>query len=102
MVFQLVAVKVLKKAQVYQADEVDCAMVCRSFCAFLKLPQTERRVLGLCAQSPFLTRLYGSFTSPENLFLVMEPLMGGDLMHRLLEHGTYPIKAVTFYTAELW
>ena len=44
--------------------------------------QTERDVLAT-AEHPYVVRLYHSFTSRENLYLVMEFVNGGDLLSLL-------------------
>ncbi|XP_033846053.1 protein kinase C theta type isoform X1 [Periophthalmus magnuspinnatus] len=85
---QFFAVKALKKDVVLMDDDVECTMV-------------ERRVLSLAWENPFLTHLYCTFQTKENLFFVMEYLNGGDLMFHIQSCHKFDLYRSTFYGAEI-
>ncbi|KAJ8381585.1 hypothetical protein SKAU_G00023630 [Synaphobranchus kaupii] len=85
---QFFALKVLKKDVVLMDDDVDYIMV-------------ERRVLSVAWEHPFLTHLYCTFQTKENLFFVMEYLNGGDLMFHIQNCRTFNLERCTFYAAEI-
>eukprot|EP00049_Salpingoeca_infusionum_P023492 m.12448 g.12448 ORF g.12448 m.12448 type:complete len:592 (+) comp5826_c0_seq2:140-1915(+) len=85
---QVCAIKVLKKIGIIEDDDVDCTM-------------TERHVLVLAEQYPFLTSLYAAFQSVDKLFFVMEYVNGGDLMFQIQRARKFDEARARFYTAEI-
>ncbi|XP_048881536.1 protein kinase C theta type [Brienomyrus brachyistius] len=85
---QFFAIKALKKDVVLMDDDVECTMV-------------ERRVLSLAWGHPFLTHLYCTFQTKENLFFVMEYLNGGDLMFHIQNCQKFDLQRSIFYGAEI-
>ncbi|CAL8328225.1 unnamed protein product [Boreogadus saida] len=85
---QYYAMKALKKDVVLMDDDVECTLV-------------ERRVLSLAWEHPFLTHLYCTFQSKENLFFVMEYLNGGDLMFHIQSCHNFDLPRSRFYAAEI-
>ncbi|XP_066489431.1 protein kinase C theta type isoform X2 [Tiliqua scincoides] len=82
------ALKALKKEVVLMDDDVECTMV-------------EKRVLSLAWEHPFLTHVYCTFQTKENLFFVMEYLNGGDLMFHIQICHKFDIGRARFYSAEI-
>uniref|UniRef100_A0A3B4UT67 Protein kinase C n=1 Tax=Seriola dumerili TaxID=41447 RepID=A0A3B4UT67_SERDU len=85
---QFFAVKALKKDVVLMDDDVECTMV-------------ERRVLSLAWENPFLTHLYCTFQTKENLFFVMEYLNGGDLMFHIQSCHKFDLQRATWSLKDL-
>ncbi|ESN96135.1 hypothetical protein HELRODRAFT_67947, partial [Helobdella robusta] len=85
---QLYAVKVLKKEVILQDDDVESTM-------------SERRVLELSNNHPFLVHLFFTFQSPSHVFFVMEFVNGGDLMFHIQKSSYFDHERACFYTAEI-
>lgn len=83
----LYAIKVLKKDVMVRKNMVSHVMA-------------ERKVLSL-SNNPFVVKLYYAFQSVENLYLVMEYLIGGDLSSVLAAFGTFEEDMVRVYAAEV-
>ena len=88
------AVKFVKKTEGDNDDEFEHAAM------------VERRVLELGGKSPFLTRLFASFQTPECICFVMECLTGGDLTHHvqdedLLEGAGFGEPRTRLHVAEI-
>ncbi|KRX89220.1 Protein kinase C-like 1 [Trichinella pseudospiralis] len=81
---QYYAMKCLKKDVILNGEDIECTFI-------------ERRVLILGQQSPFLTKVFWCFQSPEYVFFVMEYLAGGDLMHHIQRMKKFD----EFYAAEI-
>ncbi|XP_077196431.1 protein kinase C theta type isoform X4 [Paroedura picta] len=85
---QFFALKALKKDVVLMDDDVECTLV-------------EKRVLSLAWEHPFLTHVFCTFQTKENLFFVMEYLNGGDLMFHIQICHKFDIGRARFYAAEI-
>ncbi|KAI0529428.1 hypothetical protein KFK09_001977 [Dendrobium nobile] len=81
------AIKVLKKADMIRKNAVESILA-------------ERNIL-ISARNPFVVRFYYSFTSRENLYLVMEYLNGGDLYSLLRNLGCLGEDMARLYIAEV-
>jgi serine/threonine-protein kinase RIM15 len=82
------AVKVLKKADMIAKNQITNV-------------KAERMILMKQAESPFVAKLYFTFQSKENLYLVMEYLNGGDCAALIKSLGSLPEEWTKNYIAEV-
>ncbi|XP_028551979.1 probable serine/threonine protein kinase IREH1 isoform X2 [Dendrobium catenatum] len=83
----LFAIKVLRKADMIRKNAVESILA-------------ERDIL-ITVRNPFVVRFFYSFTSRENLYLVMEYLNGGDLYSLLRNLGCLDEEITRIYIAEV-
>ncbi|KAJ6846826.1 putative serine/threonine protein kinase IREH1 [Iris pallida] len=83
----LFAIKVLRKADTIRKNAVESILA-------------ERDIL-ISVRNPFVVRFFYSFTSRENLYLVMEYLNGGDLYSLLRNLGCLDEEVARVYIAEV-
>ncbi|KAL2455007.1 putative serine/threonine protein kinase IRE4 [Forsythia ovata] len=81
------AIKVLKKLDMLWKNDIDRILA-------------ERNIL-ITVRNPFVVRFFYSFTSRDNLYLVMEYLNGGDLYSLLKKVGCLEESVARSYIAEL-
>jgi serine/threonine-protein kinase RIM15 len=82
------AIKVLKKADMIAKNQITNV-------------KAERMILMKQAESPFVAKLYFTFQSKENLYLVMEYLNGGDCAALIKSLGSLPEEWAKNYVAEV-
>lgn len=82
------AIKVLKKADMIAKNQITNV-------------KAERMILMNQAESPFVAKLYFTFQSKENLYLVMEYLNGGDCAALIKSLGCLPEEWTRQYIAEV-
>ncbi|MEW5318651.1 MAG: hypothetical protein WDW38_009857 [Sanguina aurantia] len=82
----LFAIKVMKKRDLIRKNMVESVT-------------NERNILAM-ANNPFVVRFYYSFTSRENLYIVMEYINGGDCYSLLRKMGALPEEVARQYVAE--
>jgi serine/threonine-protein kinase RIM15 len=82
------AIKVLKKADMIAKNQITNV-------------KAERTILMKQAESPFVAKLYFTFQSKENLYLVMEYLNGGDCAALIKSLGSLPEEWTKNYIAEV-
>jgi len=81
------AIKVLNKKTVLDRGETEHT-------------KSEKNIL-MKLRHPFLVNLYYSFQTPEQLYLVMEFVNGGELFGHLQREKSFPEERVRFYCAEI-
>ncbi|XP_041367481.1 serine/threonine-protein kinase greatwall-like [Gigantopelta aegis] len=84
---KLYAIKVMKKAELVIKN--------------LKKQATAERDAMAVSRSPFIVHLYYSLESQQNIFLVMEYLIGGDVKSLLAICGYFDEEMAVMYTAEV-
>lgn len=82
------AIKVLKKADMIAKNQITNV-------------KAERRIMMRQAESPFVVKLYYTFQSKDNLYLVMEYLNGGDCAALVKTIGCLPEEWAQAYIAEI-
>ncbi|KAJ7228508.1 hypothetical protein GGX14DRAFT_413513 [Mycena pura] len=82
------AIKVLKKADMIAKNQITNV-------------KAERMILMKQSESPFVAKLYFTFQSKDNLYLVMEYLNGGDCAALLKSLGSLPEEWTKNYIAEV-
>ncbi|GIL52826.1 hypothetical protein Vafri_8590 [Volvox africanus] len=82
----LFAIKVMKKRDLIRKNMVESVT-------------NERNILAM-AQNPFVVRFYYSFTSRDNLYIVMEYINGGDCFSLLRKFGALDEEVARQYIAE--
>lgn len=82
------AIKVLKKADMIAKNQITNV-------------KAERMILMKQSESPFVAKLYFTFQSKENLYLVMEYLNGGDCAALIKTLGSLPEEWTRNYVAEV-
>lgn len=82
------AIKVLKKADMIAKNQITNV-------------KAERMILMKQSESPFVVKLYFTFQSKENLYLVMEYLNGGDCASLTKTLGALPEEWTRAYIAEV-
>ncbi len=59
---------------------------------------SERAILAE-TDSPFIVKLYATYRTKNNLFMLLEPNLGGELFQVLVKEGTLPEATAKFYVA---
>ncbi|OWF40715.1 ribosomal protein S6 kinase alpha-5-like [Mizuhopecten yessoensis] len=86
---KLYAMKVLKKAAIVQKTKTT------------EHTKTERQVLEVIRQSPFLVTLHYAFQTKAKLHLILDYVNGGELFTHLNQHDKFTEKEVRIYIGEI-
>jgi 3-phosphoinositide dependent protein kinase-1 len=60
----------------------------------------ERDVFAMCNHRN-VVKLYKTFSSPENLYYVLEVCPNGELLSHIKKHGSFDVASATYYTADI-
>ena len=82
------AIKILKKHSIISNDEMDMLRI-------------EHRVSSMILDFPFLLGHCGVFHDESRIYMCMEYLWGGDLMHRIQACGLFDTSTARFYAAQV-
>lgn len=82
------AIKVLRKSDMISKNQVTNV-------------KSERAIMMVQSDKPYVARLFATFQNKDNLFLVMEYLPGGDLAALLKMMGSLPEKWIKQYLCEI-
>lgn len=85
---ELFAAKVMSKAQLVAAQQLDSVVM-------------ERRVLREAGPHPFVVECHSGFQTPFAVVLVLEYVSGGDMYDLLRKHGCLTEDQARFYMAEI-
>jgi protein kinase A len=83
----IVAIKSISKARTIEGHQVPHIL-------------SEREILAHI-EFPFCVSLRGTFQDPDDVYLVMDFVPGGELFRLLVEHGSFPEPVARFYAAEV-
>ena len=82
------AMKVLQKCDIIASSQIACA-------------QSEREILTISQNQPWIVQLIYSFQDADHLYLVLEFVQGGDLMTALINRNVFPEKTAQFFAGEM-
>lgn len=81
------AMKIMRKTEIVRLHQVDHIF-------------SEKFLLSRL-NCPFIIRLYGTFQDQQNLFMLLEYAIGGELFTYLRRAGRFPLGTTKFYAAEI-
>lgn len=81
------AMKIMRKTEIVRLHQVDHIF-------------SEKFLLSRL-NCPFIIRLYGTFKDQQNLFMLLEYAIGGELFTYLRRAGRFPLGTTKFYAAEI-
>lgn len=81
------AMKIMRKTDIVRLHQVDHIF-------------SEKFLLSRLS-CPFIIRLYGTFQDQQNLFMLLEYAIGGELFTYLRRAGRFPLGTTKFYAAEI-